>query len=62
MRIEFAASPAHKTLRAIIALSMVFSCAALLNGQVRSGNGIYPPSSIEQPADVGVRMHTNYII
>ena len=62
MRIEFAASPAHKTLRAIIALSMVFSCAAFLNGQVRSGNGIYPPSSIEQPADVGVRMHTNYII
>jgi subtilase family serine protease len=29
--------------------------------QVRVGNGIYPPSSIETPADIGVRMHTNYI-
>jgi len=29
--------------------------------QVRSGVGIYPPSSIERPEDVGVKMHTNYI-
>ena len=29
---------------------------------VRYGNGFYPPSSIEHPWDVGVRMHTNYIL
>ncbi len=33
-----------------------------VSAQVRVGNGIYPPSSIETPADIGVRMHTNYII
>ncbi len=62
MRIEFAAPSAHKTLLAITSFSVVLSCASLLHGQVRSGNGIYPPSSIEQPPDVGVSMHTNYII
>jgi len=41
-------------------------CASLLasaqdSNYVRYGNGIYPPSSIEHPWDVGVQMHTNYI-
>ena len=62
MQTHFAAPPAHTTLRAITALCVVLSCAALLQGQVRSGSGIYPPSSVEQPSDVGVNMHTNYLI
>ena len=41
---------------------VLFACSAALNAQVRVGNGIYPPSSVERPQDVGVRMHTNYII
>ena len=42
----------------------VIAASTLLNAQVRTANGlgIYPPSSIERPEDVGVRMHTNYII
>ena len=42
----------------------VLAAGTLLNAQVRTPNGlgIYPPSSIERPEDVGVRMHTNYII
>jgi len=41
MRIEFAASQPQNS-RAIIALSMVFSCAAFLNGQVRSATASIP--------------------
>ena len=48
----------------IITLTVLLAAGTLLNAQVRtaSGVGIYPPSSIERPEDVGVRMHTNYII
>jgi subtilase family serine protease len=50
------------TFRIICSAIVLFACATLLNAQVRSGVGIYPSSSIERPEDVGVRMHTNYII
>jgi len=62
MQIEVAHHPAATTLRIIALLVLAFASAASLTAQVRRGNGIYPPSSIETPADVGVRMHTNYII
>ena len=61
MQIKRARSLVDKTLRTIIAITLVLACSVLLPGQVRRGNGIYPPSSIERPEDVGVRMHTNYI-
>ena len=49
--------------RVIAGLIVLFCCGALLSAQeVRSGVGIIPPSSIEHPWDVGVNMHTNYII
>ena len=47
-------------LLACVSVSLVAS--AQNYGYVRYGNGIYPPSSIEQPWDVGVKMHTNYIL
>jgi kumamolisin len=62
MRIELASLPASTISRVITILALVVACAVWLPAQVRSGNGIYPPSSIERPQDVGVRMHTNYII
>jgi len=47
----------------LIAVAIVLlASATLLTGQVRVGNGIYPASSIERPEDIGVRMHTNYVI
>ncbi len=50
------------TVRIVAAVIILFTCAVSLSAQqVRIGNGIYPPSSIERPEDVGVRMHTNYI-
>src|ERR1017187_7568200 len=62
MRIESVLPQSHTTFRLISAVTILLACATLLSGQVRVGDGIYPASSIEQPADVGVRMHTNYII
>ena len=62
MKTNFSRSSANQTCRVLAAAALSLACSAALNGQVRVGNGIYPPSSIEQPADVGVRMHTNYII
>ncbi len=62
MQIEFPRPSAARIFRSINAFCLVLACGAMLHGQVRSGNGIYPPSSIELPSDVGVRMHTNYII
>lgn len=50
------------TLRLLLAVCLVLATASLVSAQARVGNGIYPPSSIEHPADIGVRMHTNYII
>ncbi|MGA2902342.1 MAG: S53 family peptidase [Candidatus Korobacteraceae bacterium] len=61
MKIESVRHAAHMTVR-ISAVMALLACAALLSAQVRSGVGIYPPSSIEQPWDIGVNMHTNYII
>lgn len=61
MVIEYGHSPRTRVF-IMLALLGLLSCSALLNAQVRSGVGIYPPSSIEHPWDVGVNMHTNYII
>ena len=54
-------SARHAALTIIGGLMALLACGALLNAQVQSGVGIYPPSSIEHPWDVGVNMHTNYI-
>ena len=62
MRIESVLPQSHTRFRLIAAVTILFAGTTLLSGQARVGNGIYPASSIEQPADVGVRMHTNYII
>ncbi len=59
MRISSARNAAFTIIGGLVAL---LACGALLNAQVQSGVGIYPPSSIEHPWDVGVNMHTNYII
>ena len=47
--------------RIVLSIAML-AAASLVSAQVRRGNGIVPDSSIEKPEDVGVRMHTNYII
>ena len=62
MRIESVLPQSHTAFRLISAVTILLACATLLSGQVRVGDGIYPASSIEQPADIGLRMHTNYII
>ncbi|MGA7169644.1 MAG: hypothetical protein WBX08_10880, partial [Candidatus Sulfotelmatobacter sp.] len=41
---------------------VVLASASMVSGQVRRGVGIVPDSSIERPEDIGVRMHTNYLI
>jgi kumamolisin len=48
----------------VITLTLLLAAGTLLTAQVRTPNGIgiYPLSSIERPEDIGVRMHTNYII
>jgi kumamolisin len=38
------------------------AAAHLVFAQVRRGEGIVPESSIERPEDIGVRMHTTYIV
>lgn len=52
------------SLSTVLTLAVLFAAGTLLTAQVRTPNGmgIYPPSSIERPEDIGVRMHTNYII
>ncbi len=61
MRSESASQP--RQIAAVCATTLLLGCSGILNAQqVRSGVGIYPPSSIERPEDVGVRMHTNYIL
>ncbi|MFZ1010787.1 MAG: hypothetical protein WAN65_28365 [Candidatus Sulfotelmatobacter sp.] len=40
----------------------VLAVASLVSAQVRRGRGIVPESSIERLEDLGVRMHTNYLI
>lgn len=42
--------------------AIVIALACMASAQVQHGVGIVPPSGIERPQDVGVRMHTNYLI
>jgi len=60
MRSESKRHPVRTAVHMVSGLMVLLACATLLNAQ--AGVGIYPPSSIERPADVGVNMHTNYII
>ncbi len=46
----------------IILVIVLLAAASLVFGQERRGDGIVPASSIERPEDIGVRMHTNYLI
>jgi len=64
MQTEVGRRSLHTALPILVLLSLVLTAGTLLNAQIRTANGagIYPPSSIERPEDVGVRMHTNYII
>ncbi len=59
MRSESERHPIRAAVHIVAGLMVLLACATLLNAQ--AGVGIYPPSSIEHPWDVGVRMHTNYI-
>lgn len=62
MRSESASQPRHTMVATLCATTLLLGCNGILNAQeIRSGVGIVPPSSIEHPKDVGVRMHTNYI-
>jgi len=45
-----------------IFVAAVLAVASLVSAQERQGLGIIPPSGIEKPEDVGVRMHTTYRI
>ena len=47
--------------RTVTVLVGLLTSGAWLYAQTQAGVGIYPPSSIERPEDLGVRMHTNYI-
>jgi kumamolisin len=49
-------------MRKSIFMIAILATGSLVSAQVRRGNGIVPESSIERPEDVGVRMHTNYLI
>jgi len=62
MRIHFILTESRALHRLVTTVTMLVASATLLSGQVRVGVGIYPPSSVEQPEDVGIRMHTNYAI
>ncbi|HEY1732452.1 MAG TPA: hypothetical protein VGG15_11915 [Terriglobales bacterium] len=65
MRSESETHTRQTWIASLAAMTALLACTSFLNAQnaqVRSGVGIYPPSSIEQPADVGLKMHTNYII
>lgn len=48
--------------RGIVVALTALAAASLVSAQVRRGEGIVPESSIERPEDVGVRMHTNYLV
>jgi subtilase family serine protease len=49
-------------MRKMILVAGVLAIASLVSAQVQRGVGIIPPSGIERPEDIGVRMHTNYRI
>jgi kumamolisin len=48
--------------REVLVSSVVVLAVSLVSAQVRRGKGIVPESSIERLEDLGVRMHTNYLI
>jgi kumamolisin len=48
-------------MRKMIVIAVIVA-ASVASAQVRRGDGIVPRSSIERPEDIGLRMHTNYII
>ena len=64
MQSEVARRLSQPVFSKVVFLTVLLAAGTLLNAQVRTpdGMGIYPPSSIERPQDVGVNMHTNYII
>ena len=62
MRIHSVLPRPSTLFRLLTVVTILLACASLLTAQVRVGNGIYPASSVEQPEDIGVRMHTNYVI
>jgi subtilase family serine protease len=49
-------------MRKMIFVVAVLAVASVVSAEVRRGNGIVPDSSLGRPQDVGVRMHTNYLI
>jgi kumamolisin len=59
MRSESERHAVRTAVHIVAGVMVLLGCATLLNAQ--AGVGIYPPSSIEHPWDVGVNMHTNYI-
>jgi len=62
MEIQSARHSAFTMVGVMVAVMALLSGGALLDAQVRSGVGIIPYSSIEHPWDVGINMHTNYIV
>jgi len=49
-------------MRKLILVVAVLALASVVSAEVRRGNGIVPNSSLERRQDVGIRMHTNYLI
>ena len=49
-------------MRKVILAVAILAMVSVVSAEVRRGNGIVPDSSLERPQDVGVRMHTNYLI
>jgi subtilase family serine protease len=49
-------------MRQRILVIAVLAIASVASAQLWRGNGMVPKSSLERPQDVGVRMHTNYLI
>ena len=48
--------------RIVFSVVAILALVNLASAQVRRGRGIVPESSIERLEDLGVRMHTNYLI
>ena len=48
--------------RIVFSVVAILVMVNLISAQVRRGKGIVPESSIERLEDLGVRMHTNYLI
>ncbi|MGA2413102.1 MAG: S53 family peptidase [Candidatus Sulfotelmatobacter sp.] len=52
----------RKAISFTAAVAITALAAGLASAQVRRGDGIVPESSIERPQDIGVRMHTTYLV